>query len=71
VLNSRSLTRSTRGKSETIGETTARLLIERRDYQSNGNLCEIYMETTNGANCYAAVTCNDGKLGKSASEIRA
>ncbi|KAF2828923.1 hypothetical protein CC86DRAFT_287247, partial [Ophiobolus disseminans] len=31
------------------------------DYKANGYLCEVYMETTDGLNCYASVTCNDGK----------
>ncbi|KAH7085552.1 hypothetical protein BKA63DRAFT_548669 [Paraphoma chrysanthemicola] len=30
------------------------------DYASNPNMCQIYMETKDGANCWAQVACNDG-----------
>ncbi|OAL05990.1 hypothetical protein IQ06DRAFT_313192 [Phaeosphaeriaceae sp. SRC1lsM3a] len=36
-------------------------LTELREYYTNENLCEVYMETKNGANCYVSVQCNDGK----------
>jgi hypothetical protein len=31
------------------------------DYSANPNMCEVYMETRDGLNCYSSVTCNDGK----------
>ncbi|KAF1911513.1 hypothetical protein BDU57DRAFT_598800 [Ampelomyces quisqualis] len=30
------------------------------NFQRNPNMCEIEMETTDGANCYVSVRCNDG-----------
>ncbi|KAF2826947.1 hypothetical protein CC86DRAFT_466719 [Ophiobolus disseminans] len=30
------------------------------DWGANPNMCDIYMETTDGLNCYASVRCNDG-----------
>jgi hypothetical protein len=30
------------------------------DIKQNPQMCKIYMETTDGANCYASVTCDDG-----------
>jgi len=45
--------------------TTRRLsrhytLTSARDYNKYRGMCMISMETTDGANCYAKVTCDDG-----------
>jgi len=43
-------------------ESDRQPLMDDREYDKNGYMCEVYMETTDGLNCYTSVTCNDGKL---------
>jgi hypothetical protein len=52
-----------------LEQTLFQTLTGHRDYKANGYMCEIYMETTDGAICYAGVTCNDGKFGSHAYEV--